>query len=189
MALLLQGRGYNLRRGVHFWDGGTSACSHEGGTVAVPLVPVGSTRCRAWGPDVRRSSTRAHPKSRFACAPRRRARRGKEYYPLAEASLRSCQYNASGRSPRKKLRASRLCGGPVSVRLRLGGRYFRGLPLLPVYRRRGYRSRGYMLPLAGRGYEKQGGYIKPHIDGRLGRSSSATSVYKPFDFCPGRVVL
>ena len=29
--------------------------------------------------------------------------------------------------------------GPVSVRLRLGGRYFRGLPLLPVYRRRGYR--------------------------------------------------
>ena len=41
MVLLLQGRGYNLRRGVHFWDGGTSACSHEGGTVAVPLVPVG----------------------------------------------------------------------------------------------------------------------------------------------------
>ena len=163
MALLLQGRGYNLRRGVHFWDGGTSACSHEGGTVAVPLVPVGSTRCRAW---TRRSSTRAHPKSRFACAPRRRARRGKEYYPLAEASLRSCQYNASGRSPRKKLRALRLCGGPVSVRLRLGGRYFRGLPLLPVYRRRGYRSRGYMLPLAGRGYDKQGGYIKSHKDGR-----------------------
>ena len=109
MVLLLQGRGYNLRRGVHFWDGGTSACSHEGGTVAVPLVPVGSTRCRAWGPDVRRSSTRAHPKSRFACAPCRRARRGKEYYPLAEASLRSCQYNASGRSPRKKLRALRAC--------------------------------------------------------------------------------
>ena len=45
----------------------------------MPLVPVGSTRCRAW---TRRSSTRAHPKSRFACAPRRRARRGKEYYPL-----------------------------------------------------------------------------------------------------------
>ena len=134
---------------------------------SVPLVPVGSTRCRAWGPDVRRSSTRAHPKSRFACAPRRRARRGKEYYPLAEASLRSCQYNASGRSPRKELRALRLRGGPVSVRLRLGGRYFRGLPLLPVYRRRGYRSRGYMLPLAGRGYDKQGGYIKPHKDGTI----------------------
>ena len=169
MALLLQGRGVQPEEGYFTllgWAGGTSACcnpcSHEGGTVAVPLVPVGSTRCRAW---TRRSSTRAHPKSRFACAPRRRARRGKEYYPLAEASLRSCQYNASGRSPRKKLRASRLCGGPVSVRLRLGGRYFRGLPLLPVYRRRGYRSRGYMLPLAGRGYDKQGGYIKPHKDG------------------------
>ena len=40
MVLLLQGRGYNLRRGVHFRDGGTSACSHEGGTVAVPLVSV-----------------------------------------------------------------------------------------------------------------------------------------------------
>ena len=40
MVLLLQGRGYNLRRGVHFRDGGTSACSHEGGTVAVSLVFV-----------------------------------------------------------------------------------------------------------------------------------------------------
>ena len=38
MVLLLQGRGYNLRKGVHFRDGGTSACSHEGGTVAVSLV-------------------------------------------------------------------------------------------------------------------------------------------------------
>ena len=33
--------------------------------------------------------------------------------------------------------------------------------------RRGYRSPGYMLPPDGRGYDKQGGYIKPHIDGRL----------------------
>ena len=40
MVLLLQGRGYNLRRGVHFRDGGTSACSHEGGTVAASLVFV-----------------------------------------------------------------------------------------------------------------------------------------------------
>ena len=40
MVLLLQGRGYNLRRGVHSRDGGTSACSHEGGTVAVSLVFV-----------------------------------------------------------------------------------------------------------------------------------------------------
>ena len=40
MVLLLQGRGYNLRRGVHFRDVGTSACSHEGGTVAVSLVFV-----------------------------------------------------------------------------------------------------------------------------------------------------
>ena len=134
-----------------------------------PLCPWGPHAVHSAaerGPDEAQASTRAHPKSRFACAPRRRARRGKEYYPLAEASLRSCQYNASGRSPRKKLRALRLCcGGPVSVRLRLGGRYFRGLPLLPVYRRRGYRSRGYMLPLAGRGYDKQGGEIKSHKDG------------------------
>ena len=40
MVLLLQGSGYNLRRGVHFRDVGTSACSHEGGTVAVSLVFV-----------------------------------------------------------------------------------------------------------------------------------------------------
>ena len=123
---------------------------NEGGTVAVPLVCVRvprGVRPDQKPPEEGRASalrgrlqsvdpTKLNARS-FACAPRRRAagaRRGKEYYPLAEASLRSCQYNASGRSPRKKLRASRLCGGPVSVRLRLGGRYFRGLPLLPVYR-------------------------------------------------------
>ena len=103
MALLLQGRGYNLRRGVHFWDGGTSACSHEGGTVAVPLVPVGSTRCRAW---TRRSSTRAHPKSRFACAPRRRARRGKEYYPLQR---RVCALATITRAGARRERSCALC--------------------------------------------------------------------------------
>ena len=44
MALLLQGRGYNLRRGVHFRDGGTSACSHEGGTgpIYAPHTSVGA---------------------------------------------------------------------------------------------------------------------------------------------------
>ena len=92
MVLLLQGRGYNLRRGVHFRDGGTSASSHEGGTVAVSLVcpcsarrttgpsrprrgepPRSGAGCRAW---TRRSST---------CAPRRRARRGEPMCALASA--------------------------------------------------------------------------------------------------------
>ena len=38
--------------------------------------------------------------------------------------------------------------------------------------RRGYRFPGYMLPLAGRGYDKQGGYIKPHIDGTCASRAS-----------------
>ena len=135
-----------------------------------PLCPWGPHAAERGDPTCDEAQ-RALIRSRASLAPRAAGRaevRSTTPY-LAEASLRSCQYNASGRSPRKKLRASRLCGGPVSVRLRLGGRYFRGLPLLPVYRRRGYRSRGYMLPLAGRGYDKQGGYIKPHKDGTVTR--------------------
>ena len=42
----------------------------------------------------------------------------------------------------------------------------------PAVSRRGYRSPGYMLPLAGRGYDKQEGYIKPHKDGTVTRPSS-----------------
>ena len=69
---------------------------------------------------------------------------------------------------RKKLRALyALCAsGGVSVRLAFTSarRYFRGIPP-SCQSRRGYRSPGYMLPPDGRGYDKQGGYIKPHIDG------------------------
>ena len=100
MVLLLQGRGYNLRRGVHFWDGGTSACSHEGGTVAVSLVFVSVFR-EAYDPrtkpteEGRRASLRAPGPARAergpdeaqqrACAPRRRARRGEPACALASA--------------------------------------------------------------------------------------------------------
>ena len=69
---------------------------------------------------------------------------------------------------RKKLRALyALCAsGGVSVRLAFTSarRYFRGIPP-SCQSRRGYRSPGYMLPPDGRGYDKQGGYIKPHIAG------------------------
>ena len=100
MVLLLQGRGYNLRRGVHFRDGGTSACSHEGGTVAVSLVFVSVFR-EAYDPrtkpteEGRRASLRAPGPARAergpdeaqqrACAPRRRARRGEPACALASA--------------------------------------------------------------------------------------------------------
>ena len=50
-------------------------------------------------------------------------------------------------------------------------RYFRGIPP-SCQSRRGYRSPGYMLPPDGRGYDKQGGYIEPHIGGRRRRAAS-----------------
>ena len=178
MALLLQGRGYNLRRGVHFRDGGTSACCHEGGTVAlaVPLAcarvprgvrpdqgpsrprrgepPRSGAGCRAW---TQRSSTRARPKSRLRPAPPG-ARRGEP---------------AAALLPVERERArdeEEVAPAEVSVRLRLGASL---LPWVTIgsppscQSRRGYRSLapGYMLPLAGRGYDKQGGYIKSHKDG------------------------
>ena len=63
---------------------------------------------------------------------------------------------------------ARFASGGVSVRLAFTSarRYFRGIPP-SCQSRRGYRSPGYMLPPDGRGYDKQGGYIKPHIDGTL----------------------
>ena len=128
MALLLQGRGYNLRRGVHFRDGGTSACSHEGGTVvAVSLVFVsrvprgvrpdqadrGGASLRAPGPAAERGPDEAQQR---ACAPRRRARRGEPTCALASAVASDEDWT------RKKLRALyALCAsGGVSVRLTLG---------------------------------------------------------------------
>ena len=35
-----------------------------------------------------------------------------------------------------------------------------------------------MLPLAGRGYDKQGGYIKPHIDGKPERYGLSSVLIK-----------
>ena len=97
-----------------------------------------------------------------ACAPRRRARRGEPACALASAVASDEDWT------RKKLRALyALCAsGGVSVRLAFASarRYFRGIPP-SCQSRRGYRSPGYMLPPDGRGYDKQGGYIKPHIDG------------------------
>ena len=106
-------------RGVHFRDGGTSACSHGGGTVAVPLacarVPRGvrpdqGSRPRKEGrasvlrgrlqsvdPTIERSSTRARPKSRFRLRPAPPgARRGEPAAALLPVER--------GRATRKKLR-------------------------------------------------------------------------------------
>ena len=124
MALLLRGRGYNLRRGVHFRDGGTSACSHEGGTVAVPLacarVPRGVRprtkpteegrasvlrgRLQSVDPTIERSSTRARPKSRLRAAPAL-APPGAHTAGEPAAALLPVE-RESGRATRKKLRAS-----------------------------------------------------------------------------------
>ena len=116
--------------------------------------PRSGAGCRAW---TRRSST---------CAPRRRARRGEPACALASAVASDEDWT------RKKLRALyALCAsGGVSVRLAFTSarRYFRGIPP-SCQSRRGYRSPGYMLPPDGRGYDKQGGYIKPHIDGTTQR--------------------
>ena len=177
MVLLLQGRGYNLRRGVHFRDGGTSACSHEGGTVAVSLVfvsvfreaydrtkPTEEGRASALRGRLQMQAAERGPDEaqQRACAPRRRARRGEPACALASAVASDEDWT------RKKLRALyALCAsGGVSVRLAFTSarRYFRGIPP-SCQSRRGYRSPGYMLPPDGRGYDKQGGYIKPHIDG------------------------
>ena len=100
MVLLLQGRGYNLRRGVHFRDGGTSACSHEGGTVAVSLVfvsvfreaydrtkPTEEGRASALRGRLQMQAAERGPDEaqQRACAPRRRARRGEPTCALASA--------------------------------------------------------------------------------------------------------
>ena len=165
MALLLQGRGYkvyNLRRGVHFRDGGTSACCHEGGTVAVPLacarVPRGvrpdqadrgGASLRAPGPAAERGpdeAQRALVRSR-ACAPRRRARRGEPACALASAVARDEDWTRK----KFKLRALRQ-RNRVSVRLAFASgsarRYFRawdGIPSSCQSRsKKGYRSPVYM---------------------------------------------
>ena len=96
MALLLQGRGYNLRRGVHFRDGGTSACSHEGGTVAVSLVFVSRVFREAYDrtkptEEGRASALRGRLQSvdptklNNALAPRAAGRRGEPACALASA--------------------------------------------------------------------------------------------------------
>ena len=113
----------------------------------------GAGSCRAW---TRRSSTT-------------RLRAGR-----AEASLRApllVLWRATRTGREMKLRALyALCAsGGVSVRLAFASarRYFRGIPP-SCQSRRGYRSPGYMLPPDGRGYDKQRGYIKTHIDGTAG---------------------
>ena len=168
MALLLQGRGYNLRRGVHFRDGGTSACCHEGGTVAVPLacarVPRGVRPDQAdrggaslrapgpaaeRGPKSQRSSTRARPKSRLRPAPPG-ARRGEP---------------AAALLPVERERArdeEEVAPAEVSVRLRLGASL---LPWVTIgsppscQSRRGYRSLGTCSRSRGVGTMNRGGTL------------------------------
>ena len=122
----------------------------------------GGASLRAPGPAAERGPDEAQQR---ACAPRRRARRGEPACALASAVASDEDWT------RKKLRALyALCAsGGVSVRLAFTSarRYFRGIPP-SCQSRRGYRSPGYMLPPDGRGYDKQGGYIKPHIDGTYG---------------------
>ena len=60
MALLLQGRGYSLRRGAHFRDGCTSTCSKQGGTdtSAEPIYsPPRACPAGAGGPGLRLPKT------------------------------------------------------------------------------------------------------------------------------------
>ena len=113
-------------------------------------------RLQSVDPTIERSSTRARPKSRLRLAPPG-ARRGEP---------------AAALLPVERERArdeEEVAPAEVSVRLRLGASL---LPWVTIgsppscQSRRGYRSLapGYMLPLAGRGYDKLGGYIKSHKD-------------------------
>ena len=118
--------------------------------------PRSGAGCRAW---TRRSST-----TRLRPAPPG-ARRGEPACALAIVLWRATR---TGRERGCAL-CTRFCAsGGVSVRLAFTSarRYFRGIPP-SCQSRRGYRSPGYMLPPDGRGYDKQGGYIKPHIDGKV----------------------
>ena len=115
-------------------------------------------RGRLQSVDPTKLNARARPKSRLRPAPPG-ARRGEP---------------AAALLPVERERArdeEEVAPAEVSVRLRLGASL---LPWVTIgsppscQSRRGYRSLapGYMLPLAGRGYDKQGGYIKSHKDGR-----------------------
>ena len=140
-----------------------------------PLCPWGPHAAERGDPTCDEAQ-RALIRSRASLAPRAAGRA--EVRSTTRQQRRVCALASITRAGARRERSCALCacGGPSGqrTRLRLGGRYFgiRGLPLLPVYRRRGYRSPGYMLPLAGRGYDKQGGYIKPHKDGTSQRSES-----------------
>ena len=122
--------------------------------------------CRAW---TQRSSTRARPKSRLRLAPPG-ARRGEP---------------AAALLPVERERArdeEEVAPAEVSVRLRLGALLLQWVTIgspPSCQSRRGYRSLapGYMLPLAGRGYDKQGGYIKSHKDGTLKRARGTERVF------------
>ena len=168
MALLLQGRGYNLRRGVHFRDGGTSACCHEGGTVAVPLacarVPRGvrpdqadrgGASLRAPGPAAERGpneAQRALVRSR-ACAPRAAGR----------AQRRACGCALASRTRARTRDEEEVPPPPaeVSVRLRLGASLLPWVTTLSCLcqSRRGYRSLGTCSRSRGGGTINRGGTL------------------------------
>ena len=126
------------RAGVRRW--GTSACSHEGGTVAVPLVSVfreaydrtkpteegraSALRGRLQSVDPTKLNARS---SEVALAPRAAGR--------AEASLRALLLVLWRAMRTGRGRSCALCAsGGVSVRLAFASarRYFRGIPHPPA---------------------------------------------------------
>ena len=94
MALLLQGRGYSLRRGVHFRDGGTSACSQEGGTESQFMLPD-SPDCGLSPNNPGRDGTRSSRRL-FAYSPEPKAKVSrKPTEPLPSAQLSAAASGAA----------------------------------------------------------------------------------------------
>ena len=161
---------------------GTSACSQQGGTDTsaesqfIPLSAIADHSRRTYkiaSSSLARSSHRnSHP--RLLSRDEDRERR------LSHCPARSAQLAATAPLSRGQLGGHKVYTNSLLLASRVGA--YLSVCTFPCFRvsfysilkvttvlqsRRGYRFPGYMLPLAGRGYDKQGGYIKPHIDGIL----------------------
>ena len=166
---------------------GTSACSQQGGTDTsaesqfIPLSAIADHSRRTYkiaSSSLARSSHRnLHP--RLLSRDEDRERR------LSHCPARSAQLAATAPLSRGQLGGHKVYTNSLLLASRVGA--YLSVCTFPCFRvsfysilkvttvlqsRRGYRFPGYMLPLAGRGYDKQGGYIKPHIDGTCASRAS-----------------